>query len=289
MRFTTNGIHKALAVASLMILLGGAATIRADQAGKKALEADPRYKQLGAIIDKAKAAQHDPDPRRRPRALDILADISQIQGAFETLLQQLKAEADACRPCQPQQGKYEELAKEWGAVKNTVMDAPGGRELLRFTEALRTGNWGESAPPLTEEQLQQLDKQSVVGGVGQHCITLYSPQNRLPFLAPEEKREVERDQQKYAVFSKLWTDRMYACQGQLNAVVLYAQHRLALGRCLTSHDYDRIQHNVVGATGAQMQAQQQAFAQCMNENDVVTAACNEDLKISAWEIGRAHV
>ena len=124
--------------------------------------------------------------------LDILADASQIQGAFEALLQELKKEAEACAHCQPNQGKYEELAKEWEAYRSEMYDTPGGKQLFGILEALRTGNWNGPAPP-TDEELQQLDMQRIRNRVAGHCGALYDPGRRLDLLAPPEKRQIQLD------------------------------------------------------------------------------------------------
>jgi hypothetical protein len=232
------------------------------------------------MIERAKAAQRDPDPRHKPGMLDIAADLSQIQGEFQALLKELKKEAEACAPCQPYQDKYEALAKEWEAYRSEMYGTPGGKQLFGILEALRTGNWSGPAPP-TEAELEQMAMASVRGRVEGHCQTVFGPLNRLEFLAPADKRQIQLDPQKFYAFSKPWYDRIYACLGKLDTKVLYAQHRLALGRCLTAHDYDKVQHTP-GVNAYQMQAEKEAFGRCMNENDVATAACTEDFYISYW-------
>ena len=123
--------------------------------------------------------------------------------------------------------------------------------------------------------------------MGAHCTTVYSPDIRIDYLAPGDKRQIQSAETRRAAFNQPWVSRLHVCQAELNGKVLYAQHRLAMARCLTAHDFDKVQHTI-GTNAWQLQAEKDAFNKCMNENDIATAACTEDLKITYWTAGRRN-
>jgi len=266
----------------LIVLAGGSANLRGDAAGRQALLTDPRYQQIAELDRQVREWQRN--PAIRIGGMDGLYIAGQ-RGRMERVLRDsLKSEAEACGHCQPAQGKYEELQKlmneELNAALGIASDAGGGPGWAWLLKALQTGDWN-SPPPLTDEQLEPFEVQRILRRVEQHCVTVYSPQFRLELLAPTVKRDIERNPQKYYAFTKEWNDRLFACEAKLDGKQLYAQHRLALDRCLAAHDADKVQH-AIGTTASQIHAEEAAFNRCMNETDAATAACTEGAFVAYW-------
>src|SRR5579884_1659238 len=176
---------------SPIILAGACGSLRADAAAEQALRADPRYQQIVELDRRYKELQMNPAVRIGGMdALYILAQRSRIERALRDAL---KSEAEACGRCQPKEGKYEELNRlmneERSVLFGTLHDAGGGPGLAWLFNAVLTGDWRQP-PPLTDEQLEQLEVQRILRRVEQHCVTIYSPQLRLELLAPAEKRDI---------------------------------------------------------------------------------------------------
>jgi hypothetical protein len=265
-----------------MLPLAAPAILNAQSAARKALNADPRYQKLEAEVDRMRAAQQNPDPRFRAGPLDLLLALDDEEADADRLLQDLKKEAEACGHCEDKQAKYEEFATEQAVTRDALMSFPGAAKVAQFLKALRESNdpvrdilHSYKEPP-TEAQLQEIELQYDRGIASGHCEILYGPQYRVELLAPDAKRTLQGDVGKYTAYTKEWTDRVKSCESKINAHVLFAQHRLALGRCLVAHDYEK-------TTDPRLyHPEQDAFNRCMSETDIMTAACTEDLYIRTW-------